>query len=163
MQNMLNNCWREARVAPFGGHVTQDQPAWGGYYASFLHEPDVPQPNGSIIPEQALSDYTQSQLKYLRFTDSIMIDPHKSGKPGAAAVSTWLSHHMIGLHKHRYGSFLSESLFSCAKIYTHWATMDMDNSKLILVPLKAIPTERQKLSSDAICKQHEYIHNNIVN
>ncbi|KAG8682395.1 hypothetical protein FRC11_014937 [Ceratobasidium sp. 423] len=53
--------------------------AWGGYYASFLHEPDVPQPNGSIVPEQALSDYTQSQLKYLRFTDSIMIDPHKSG------------------------------------------------------------------------------------
>ncbi|KAG8729111.1 hypothetical protein FRC11_009481 [Ceratobasidium sp. 423] len=53
--------------------------AWGGYYASFLHEPDVPQPNGSIVPEQALSDYTQSQLKYLQFADSIMIDPHKSG------------------------------------------------------------------------------------
>ncbi|KAG8726532.1 hypothetical protein FRC11_015010, partial [Ceratobasidium sp. 423] len=136
---------------------------WGGYYASFLHEPDVPQPNGSIVPKQALSDYTQSQLEYLWFANSITINPHKSGKPGAAAVSTWLSHCMIGLHKHGYRSFLGESLFSCAKIYTHWATMDMDDSELILIPLKAIPAECQKLSLDAICKQHEYICDNIIN
>ncbi|KAF8761874.1 Pyridoxal-dependent decarboxylase conserved domain [Rhizoctonia solani] len=155
--------------------------AWGGYYASFLHEPDVPQPNGSIVPEQALSDYTRSQLEYLRFADSITIDPHKSGyipypaggcatgtggcawvcmgiegsKPGASAVGAWLSHRMIGLHKHGYGSLLGESLFSCTKIYTHWATMDMDDSSLIVVPLKAIPAERQQLGQDAIRKQRE--------
>ncbi|GAB1527192.1 hypothetical protein RhiTH_010367 [Rhizoctonia solani] len=182
--------------------------AWGGYYASFLHEPDVPQPNGSIVPEQALGDYTRSQLEYLRFADSITIDPHKSGyipypagglcyrdgrmrylvtwtnpnvykdsdgtesmgvygiegsKPGASAVGAWLSHRMIGLHKHGYGSLLGESLFSCTKIYTHWATMDMDDSSLIVVPLKAIPAERQQLGQDAIRKQREYIRDTIVN
>ncbi|KAH7345481.1 pyridoxal phosphate-dependent transferase [Rhizoctonia solani] len=182
--------------------------AWGGYYASFLHEPEVPQPNGSIVPEQALSDYTRSQLEYLRFADSITIDPHKSGyipypagglcyrdgrmrylvtwtnpnvykdsdgtesmgvygiegsKPGASAVGAWLSHRVIGLHKHGYGSLLGESLFSCTKIYTHWATMDMDDDQLIVVPLKAIPAERQKLGADAIRKQREYIRDNIVN
>ncbi|KAJ1311930.1 hypothetical protein OPQ81_010390 [Rhizoctonia solani] len=182
--------------------------AWGGYYASFLHEPEVPQPNGSIVPEQALSDYTRSQLEYLRFADSITIDPHKSGyipypagglcyrdgrmrylvtwtnpnvykdsdgtesmgvygiegsKPGASAVGAWLSHRIIGLHKHGYGSLLGESLFSCTKIYTHWATMDMDDRNLIVVPLKAIPAERQKLGSDAIRKQREYIRDKIVN
>ncbi|CAE6445310.1 unnamed protein product [Rhizoctonia solani] len=182
--------------------------AWGGYYASFLHEPDVPQPNGSIVPEQALSDYTRSQLEFLRFADSITIDPHKSGyipypagglcyrdgrmrylvtwtnpnvykdsdgtesmgvygiegsKPGASAVGAWLSHRIIGLHKHGYGSLLGESLFSCTKIYTHWATMDMDDSSLIVVPLKAIPAERQKLGEDAIRQQREYIRDNIVN
>ncbi|KEP50083.1 pyridoxal-dependent decarboxylase domain protein [Rhizoctonia solani 123E] len=182
--------------------------AWGGYYASFLHEPEVPQPNGSIVPEQALSDYTRSQLEYLRFADSITIDPHKSGyipypagglcyrdgrmrylvtwtnpnvykdsdgtesmgvygiegsKPGASAVGAWLSHRIIGLHKHGYGSLLGESLFSCTKIYTHWATMDMDDNKLIVVPLKAIPAERQKLGAEAIRKQREYIRDNIVN
>ncbi|KAF8708462.1 Pyridoxal-dependent decarboxylase conserved domain, partial [Rhizoctonia solani] len=182
--------------------------AWGGYYASFLHEPDIPQPNGSIVPEQALSDYTRSQLEYLQFADSITIDPHKSGyipypagglcyrdgrmrylvtwtnpnvykdsdgtesmgvygiegsKPGASAVGAWLSHRMIGLHKHGYGSLLGESLFSCTKIYTHWATMDMDDSSLIVVPLKAIPAERQQLGQDAIRKQREYIRDTIVN
>ncbi|CCO32119.1 L-2,4-diaminobutyrate decarboxylase Short=DABA decarboxylase [Rhizoctonia solani AG-1 IB] len=182
--------------------------AWGGYYASFLHEPEVPQPNGSIVPEQALSDYTRSQLEYLRFADSITIDPHKSGyipypagglcyrdgrmrylvtwtnpnvykdsdgtesmgvygiegsKPGASAVGAWLSHRMIGLHKHGYGSLLGESLFSCTKIYTHWATMDMDDSSLIVVPLKAIPAERQSLGQDVIREQREYIRDSIVN
>ncbi|KAG8708340.1 hypothetical protein FRC11_006549 [Ceratobasidium sp. 423] len=96
-------------------------------------------------------------------TESMGVYGIEGSKPGATAVSVWLSHCMIGLHKHGYRSFLSESLFSCAKIYTHWATMDMDKSELILVPLKAIPTEHQKLSSDAICKQCKYIHNNIIN
>ncbi|CUA69803.1 Protein transport protein Sec61 subunit alpha [Halocynthia roretzi] [Rhizoctonia solani] len=53
--------------------------AWGGHYASFLHEPEVPQSNGSIVPEQALSDYTRSQLEYPRFVDSITINPLSLG------------------------------------------------------------------------------------
>ncbi|CUA75304.1 DNA annealing helicase and endonuclease ZRANB3 [Rhizoctonia solani] len=139
--------------------------ARGGYYASLLHEPEVPQPNESIVPEQALSNFTRSQLEHLRFADSITIDPHKSAgyipypagglcyhdgrmrylvtwtnpnvykdsdatesmgvhgiegsEPGASAVGAWLSHRIIGLHKHGYGSLLGESLFSCTKIYTH--------------------------------------------
>lgn len=55
--------------------------AWGGYYASFLHEPEEPveASDYSTVPEQALSSYTRTQLEYLKFADSITIDPHKSG------------------------------------------------------------------------------------
>jgi glutamate/tyrosine decarboxylase-like PLP-dependent enzyme len=55
--------------------------AWGGYYTSFLHEPENVDDYSdySSVPEQALSSYTLMQLQYLKFADSITIDPHKSG------------------------------------------------------------------------------------
>ncbi|CCM06759.1 uncharacterized protein FIBRA_09057 [Fibroporia radiculosa] len=60
--------------------------AWGGYFASLLHEPPPghrsARPAGDIdafVPEQALSPYTETQLRALRHADSITLDPHKSG------------------------------------------------------------------------------------
>lgn len=60
--------------------------AWGGYFASLLR----PTPSeykggrkldidGVYVPQQALSPYTETQLRSMRYADSITVDPHKSG------------------------------------------------------------------------------------
>jgi glutamate/tyrosine decarboxylase-like PLP-dependent enzyme len=49
-------------------------------------------------------------------TESMGVYGIEGSKPGASAVGAWLSHRMIGLHKHGYGSLLGESLFSCTKV-----------------------------------------------
>jgi glutamate/tyrosine decarboxylase-like PLP-dependent enzyme len=76
--------------------------AWGGYFASMLHEDDMsefnPQPSSNniysfkgnnffsiadyisnFIPEYPLSEYVLKQYYSLRFADSITVDPHKAG------------------------------------------------------------------------------------
>lgn len=60
--------------------------AWGGYFASLLHEPPAAykggralDDGGEYVPEQALSAYTETQLRSMRDADSITVDPHKSG------------------------------------------------------------------------------------
>ncbi|KAH7911139.1 pyridoxal phosphate-dependent transferase [Hygrophoropsis aurantiaca] len=57
--------------------------AWGGYFTSLLRHPptsglDHPAP-GAHDPTLALSERTEYELEHLRYTDSITIDPHKSG------------------------------------------------------------------------------------
>lgn len=53
--------------------------AWGGYFAAMLR-PDPAAPRASRdIPEYPLSDYVAKQLAMLARTDSVTVDPHKSG------------------------------------------------------------------------------------
>lgn len=60
--------------------------AWGGYFASLLR-PAPPDHkggrkldlDGAYVPQQALSPYTETQLRSMRYADSITVDPHKSG------------------------------------------------------------------------------------
>jgi hypothetical protein len=40
----------------------------------------------------------------------------EGSKPGAAAVSAFLSHDVIGLHSEGYGLLLGEALFSCTRV-----------------------------------------------
>lgn len=68
----------------------------------------------------------------------------EGSKPGAAAAAAWLTHKSLGLDKEGYGRLLGEAIFSCAKLYCHWATMappEADDS-LIVVPLIRLPSER---------------------
>ena len=44
-----------------------------------------------------------------------MLKPSCS-KPGAAPVSAWLGHEVIGLHKGGYGFLLGESVFTSIKV-----------------------------------------------
>jgi hypothetical protein len=43
----------------------------------------------------------------------------EGSKPGAAAVSAFLSHDVIGLHSAGYGLLLSQALFSCNRVSAH--------------------------------------------
>ncbi|PSS37347.1 hypothetical protein PHLCEN_2v824 [Hermanssonia centrifuga] len=65
----------------------------------------------------------------------------EGSKPGAAPVAAWLSHEVIGLHKGGYGALLGESLFTGVKFYCYWATMDMDDPDLIVIPFNMLPSE----------------------
>ena len=52
--------------------------AWGGYFASML--PEKPQDSRELIPfvpTRALNPYTETQLRNLKYADSITIDPQK--------------------------------------------------------------------------------------
>jgi len=59
--------------------------AWGGYYKTMLNSSDQSHPAYfTQIDEEAMaslpmSDYVTQQYKVLQFSDSITIDPHKSG------------------------------------------------------------------------------------
>lgn len=43
----------------------------------------------------------------------------EGSKPGAAAVSAFLSHDVIGLHSAGYGLLLGQALFSCNRVSPH--------------------------------------------
>ncbi|MBY0129162.1 decarboxylase [Bacillus cereus] len=54
--------------------------AWGGYYNSLLEESKAPiLEYRDSTPALQMSQYVTNQYKALRYTDSITIDPHKSG------------------------------------------------------------------------------------
>ena len=48
--------------------------AWGGYFASLLHDDG----SGEVVP-LSVSDYVMAQYQALGSTDTITIDPHKTG------------------------------------------------------------------------------------
>ena len=59
--------------------------AWGGYFTSMLpREPDgtipgAPRLPSDFVPQVGLRAETADQLRALKYTDSITIDPHKAG------------------------------------------------------------------------------------
>ncbi|GJM74478.1 hypothetical protein HMSSN036_66940 [Paenibacillus macerans] len=54
--------------------------AWGGYFASILHEPKEPVAQyRNSTPALLLSEYVTAQYRALKYSDSITIDPHKAG------------------------------------------------------------------------------------
>ncbi|KAI0031006.1 pyridoxal phosphate-dependent transferase [Vararia minispora EC-137] len=64
--------------------VVHADAAWGGYFASMIRDKDMPPVRNAPadrdkVPQFALRDYTIAQFHALKFTDSITIDPHKSG------------------------------------------------------------------------------------
>ncbi|GAW26287.1 putative L-tyrosine decarboxylase [Rosellinia necatrix] len=91
----------------------------------------------------------------------------EGSKPGAPAVATWLTHQSLGLDREGYGRLLGEAIFSCAKLYCHWATMTprpKDEHKvpadaLIVVPLIRLPSERTGGDVEA---QKDYIRKEIL-
>ncbi|KZV86954.1 PLP-dependent transferase [Exidia glandulosa HHB12029] len=73
--------------------VVHADAAWGGYFASMIREPPQKPPVGHLpvelpdphrgpidpVPEFSMRKHTESQFRALAHTDSITIDPHKSG------------------------------------------------------------------------------------
>lgn len=52
--------------------------AWGGYFASLLWD-NLDDPEDTPLPPLPLSDYVIAQYQHLKYTDTITIDPHKTG------------------------------------------------------------------------------------
>ncbi|MDJ0796436.1 MAG: pyridoxal-dependent decarboxylase [Calothrix sp. MO_167.B12] len=52
--------------------------AWGGYFAALLWD-NLDDPEGTPLPPLPLSDYVIEQYQNLKHTDTITVDPHKTG------------------------------------------------------------------------------------
>ncbi|KAK8121519.1 Pyridoxal-dependent decarboxylase conserved domain [Apiospora kogelbergensis] len=125
--------------------------------------------------------YRDGRMRYLlTWTSPIVFHPGddqgsmgvygvEGSKPGASAVATWLSHRSLGLHQEGYGRLLGEAIFSCTKLYCHWATMTprpqdgrshkVPADALIVVPLIRLPSE---IGGEEVEAQKDYIRNNIL-
>jgi len=141
------------------------------YADSFTIDPHksgfLPYPGGALC-------YRDGRMRYLitwsapylggqKGIESMGVYGVEGSKPGAAPVGTWLSHEIIGLHQDGYGALLHQAIFSAARMYTHWATMDLDHPSLIVVPFNLMPTEMVPNPNPAeILEQRKFIKNRIV-
>ncbi|KAH9047668.1 pyridoxal phosphate-dependent transferase [Lactarius hengduanensis] len=82
----------------------------------------------------------------------------EGSKPGAAPVSAWLGHEVIGLHSGGFGYLLGQSVFASTKMYCHWATMSLDHPDLLVVPFRMLPSEMGPgASADGVDEERRYI------
>ena len=76
----LREEFRQQGLEEFSVHADA---AWGGYHTSVVREDfDMPEPAAIIAvppPAMPLSRYVTEQFGALAYTDSITVDPHKSG------------------------------------------------------------------------------------
>ncbi|KAM0513536.1 hypothetical protein ACHAPE_007800 [Trichoderma viride] len=118
--------------------------------------------------------YRDGRMKYLiTWTSPIVYHPGdeegsmgvygvEGSKPGAAAVATWLTHRMLKIQPEGYGRLLGEAVFTCTKLYCHWATMTRAEDDLLVCPLIRLPSEKAGLSSSDIEKEKLRIREKIL-
>ncbi|KAI0602443.1 pyridoxal-dependent decarboxylase domain-containing protein [Biscogniauxia sp. FL1348] len=73
---------------------------------------------------------------------SIGIYGVEGSKPGASAVSAWLSNMTIGLGQEGYGKLLGEVTWTCSRLSAEWAALTDSESPFICVPFNMLPSER---------------------
>ncbi|RDH36369.1 pyridoxal phosphate-dependent transferase [Aspergillus welwitschiae] len=113
----------------------------------------VPYPAGSLVYRDGrmrfLVTWTSPYLSQGNVDSSIGIfgvEGRWVNKPGAAAMSTWLSNKTIGLDQYGYGgSLLGEAAFTSARLSAYWAAIGDENDTpdrmFICVPLNRPPGE----------------------
>ncbi|KAF7179940.1 hypothetical protein CNMCM7691_008992 [Aspergillus felis] len=113
----------------------------------------VPYPAGSLL-------YRDGRMRYLvtwsspylsqGSSENIGIYGVEGSKPGAPAMSTWLSNIVVGLHPHGYGMLLGEAAYTSAILSAHYATMghtpkeEGTNKYFVCVPFNLLNEERMK-------------------
>ncbi|KKY21241.1 putative pyridoxal-dependent decarboxylase domain protein [Diplodia seriata] len=141
-----------------------------------------------FVPDSSLRKDTQEDLWWLRQADSITLDPHKSGyvpypagglayrdgrmrylitwtspKPGASAVSTFMSNKCIGLNPDGYGALLGEVTYSCSRLSAQWAAMTDDTMEFVVVPFNMLPSELEpNATPESIEAEKQWIRDNIL-
>ncbi|KAI1431521.1 pyridoxal-dependent decarboxylase domain-containing protein [Xylaria sp. CBS 124048] len=95
---------------------------------------------------------------------SIGIFGIEGSKPGAAAVSTWLSNKAIGLNQEGYGALLSEVTWTCTRLSAEWAALTDATSPFVCVPFNMLPSERgPEPTEEKIEAEKQRIRRQIVN
>ncbi|KAK2748783.1 hypothetical protein FQN57_000364 [Myotisia sp. PD_48] len=104
----------------------------------------IPYPSGVLA-------YRDGRMRYLvTWTAPVLSQGVEGGigiygiegsKPGAAAMSTWLSNKCIGLNPTGYGALLSEVSFTCTRFSAYWAAMTSEKDSFICVPFNMLPSE----------------------
>ncbi|KAF6815192.1 hypothetical protein CSOJ01_03644 [Colletotrichum sojae] len=95
---------------------------------------------------------------------SIGIYGVEGSKPGASAVSTWLSNKTVGLTQEGYGALLGEATWTCSRLSAHWAAISDASTPFVCVPLNMLPSERgENPSEEKIEAEKRRIRNDIIN
>ncbi|CAG8514963.1 uncharacterized protein OCT59_017920 [Rhizophagus irregularis] len=126
----------------------------------------VPYPAGSLC-------YRNRHMRYLNTWKSpVIVRPNEEesigiygvegSKSAAAAVATWLSHDIIGLHQKGYGLLLGQATFSSIKLYCHWATMSTDDDNFIVTPFNMLPTENCFLPNLEKIKEEKHLIRTLI-
>ncbi|KAK4443837.1 pyridoxal phosphate-dependent transferase [Podospora aff. communis PSN243] len=92
---------------------------------------------------------------------SIGIYGVEGSKPGAAAVATWLSNRVIGLHPQGYGALLSEACFTSSRFSALWAALSKPEDSFICVPFNMLPSEASG-DPQKVEQEKERIRNEIL-
>ncbi|KAB8237316.1 hypothetical protein ETB97_007633 [Aspergillus alliaceus] len=127
----------------------------------------IPYPAGSLA-------YRDGRMRYLvTWTAPVLSQGSETGmgiygvegsKPGAAAMSTWLSNKCIGLNPEGYGALLSEVSYTCTRLSAHWAAMTTkDDEYFVCVPFHKLPSEwKDPYNEQAIEEEKERIRREIL-
>ncbi|GME63461.1 pyridoxal-dependent decarboxylase domain protein [Neofusicoccum parvum] len=87
----------------------------------------------------------------------------EGSKPGASAVSTFLSNKCIGLDQEGYGALLGEATFSCSRLSAQWAAMTDDSMSFTVVPFNMLPSElADDATPESIEAEKQWIRDNIL-
>nr|XP_036588515.1 pyridoxal-dependent decarboxylase domain protein [Colletotrichum truncatum]KAF6799888.1 pyridoxal-dependent decarboxylase domain protein [Colletotrichum truncatum] len=127
----------------------------------------IPYPAGGLCHRDArmrfLVTWTSPYLSRGSVT-SIGIYGVEGSKPGASAMSAWLSNKTIGLDQKGYGSLLAEVTWTCTRLSAEWAALTDASSPFICVPFNMLPSElEQPPSEEKIEAEKRRIRNDIVN
>ncbi|KAI9370253.1 pyridoxal phosphate-dependent transferase [Aspergillus egyptiacus] len=134
----------------------------------------VPYPAGSLV-------YRDGRMRHLvtwsapvlsqGSADNIGIYGVEGSKPGAAAMSAWLSNQTIGLDPNGYGALLGEAAFTSGRLSANYAALTTTkpgaNAKFVCVPFNMLPSERGQggkafLHSPNVEAEREWIRENII-
>ena len=172
--------------------------AWGGYLCTMLHREEEAENYGisrtksifrkkgagtEYVVTMPLNEHSRSNLLAMGETDSITVDPHKTGlipypagglcyrngsmrgfvtltapvvfhggsdpnigvfgiegsKPGAAAVSTLLSHRVLGLDMNGYGRIMAQCISGAKMFYCLWTCLAQDTDNFVCAPIRPLP------------------------
>ncbi|KAI9872353.1 MAG: hypothetical protein M1830_001743 [Pleopsidium flavum] len=80
-------------------------------------------------------------------TTSIGVYGVEGSKPGASAMSTFLSNVCIGLNPEGYGALLGEVTFTCSRMSAEWAAMSTKDHNFVVVPFNMLPSELKEGST----------------
>ncbi|KAF9872470.1 pyridoxal-dependent decarboxylase domain protein [Colletotrichum karsti] len=95
---------------------------------------------------------------------SIGIYGVEGSKPGASAMSAWLSNKTIGLDQKGYGALLGEVTWTCTRLSAEWASLTNSTSPFICVPFNMLPSERDKdTTEEKVEAEKQRIKRDIVN
>ncbi|PGH00702.1 hypothetical protein AJ79_08122 [Helicocarpus griseus UAMH5409] len=93
---------------------------------------------------------------------SIGIYGLEGSKPGAAAMSVYLSNKCIGLNPEGYGALHSEVSFTCTRLSAYWAAMTTKYDSFVCVPFNMLPSELSGGDETAIETERQRIRDEII-
>ncbi|KAH8432758.1 pyridoxal phosphate-dependent decarboxylase family protein [Aspergillus melleus] len=120
----------------------------------------VPYPAGSIVyRDRRMGNLVSCTGPYLANGSEGNVGSNglQGSKPGAAAMSIWLSNYCIGLNGSGYGALLGEVSFNSAKMAACWATLTSSTDSFICGLFNEVPIGTDSIQRDVLDQSYDGI------